>query len=129
MINAKSTADFALRISGSGSATLGTTTAITDAYVPSGASSFGVSDASGFAVGDTVYVQRPVTSAWVAFMGMNDLKTSDGAADTWIAPGTVHQWDRTVTAVSGNQITVDAPISDSIDAKYAQAARMRPDRE
>lgn len=100
VVNARSTVNFALRISGSGGATLGTTTAITDAYVPSGASSFGVSDASGFAVGDTVYVQRPVTSAWVAFMGMSDLVTSDGAADTWIAPGTLHQWDRTVTAVA-----------------------------
>jgi hypothetical protein len=122
VVTAQSAADFILRISGSGSATLGTTTAITDPYVPSGSSTFGVSDAGQLAKGDSVYVQRPVTSAWVTFMGMDGLKAPDGGPQTWIAPGTIHQWDRVVTAVAGNQISVDAPISDSIDAKYVTGA-------
>jgi hypothetical protein len=116
VVTAQSTANFTLRAGGSGSATLATTAVITDPYVPSGASTIGVKDASGFAVGDTVMVQRPVTSAWITFMGMDTLSAQ------WIAPGTIHQWDRTVTAVNGNQITLDAPISDSIDAKYAPGA-------
>jgi hypothetical protein len=117
VVTVQSSADFVLRIAGSGGAVVGSQTAtITDSYVPSGASSFHVSDASPFAKGDTVFVQRPVTSAWVAFMGMN------GLTNTWIAPGTVHQWDRVVTSVTGNQIAIDAPISDSIDSKYVTGA-------
>jgi hypothetical protein len=123
VINAQSTADFVLRIAGSGGPVLGASSAITDAYVPSGASTFTVSDGSQFAVGDAVFVQRPVTSAWVHYMGMDTL-IRDGAAQTWIAPGTVHQWDRRVTAVSGNKVTVDAPISDSIDSKYVTGASL-----
>jgi hypothetical protein len=121
VVAATSTADFVLRISGSGSPTLGATAAITDTYVPSGASSLTVSDGTKFAVGDAVLVQRPVTSAWIAFMGMNAL-VRDGAAQTWIAPGTIHQWDRHVAAVSGNTLTIDAPISDSIDSAYVTGA-------
>jgi len=122
VVMAQSSADFVLRIAGSGNAAVGTALAITDAYVPSGASTFHLSDGSAFAAGDAVFVQRPVTSAWVTFMGMTGLTTSDGGPQTWIAPGTVHQWDRVVTAISGNQITVDAPISDSIDSKYITGA-------
>jgi hypothetical protein len=121
IVAAQSTSDFVLRIAGSGGPVLGASSAITDAYVPSGASSFTVADGSVFAPGDAVMVQRPVTSAWVHFMGMDTL-VRDGGAQTWIGPGTVHQWDRRVTAVAGNRVTVDAPISDSIDAKYAAGA-------
>jgi hypothetical protein len=121
VVSAQSTADFALRIAGSGAPTLGAASAIVDTYVASGSATFTVSDGSVFAPGDAVMVQRPVTSAWISYMGMDKL-VRDGAAETWIAPGTVHQWDRRVVAVSGNRVTVDAPISDSIDAKYVTGA-------
>ena len=35
--------------------------------MPSGATSFHVADAGGFAPGDTIQVRRPVTAAWVKF--------------------------------------------------------------
>ena len=78
----------AIAFAGSGSYTMvGTAATITDAYVPSGTRTFHVSDASGLAVGKTVLVGRPVTQAWVDFMGMNTL-VRDGMAQTWIAVGT-----------------------------------------
>jgi hypothetical protein len=106
-----------LSVSGSGSYTPGTSVAITDAYVPSGAESFHVSDASGFKVGDAVLVSRPVTSAWIAFMGMDKL-VRDGKPQTWIPAGTQILTDRTITHVTGNQITLDAPLTDSFDSQY-----------
>jgi len=42
-----------------------------------------VDDASGFAVGQAVFVQRAVTAKWVAAQGMNDL-VRNGAPQTWI---------------------------------------------
>jgi hypothetical protein len=52
-------------------------TTITDAYVPSGATTFAVADASGLAVGDLIQIRRPVTEAWVHFMQMDDMTRND----------------------------------------------------
>jgi hypothetical protein len=91
-------------------------TSVADAYVPSGASSFSVKDASGFAPGDTLAIRRPVTAAWVKFMQMDDL-VRDGRPQKWIGDaGTTAE--RRIAAVSGNRITLDVPLSDSFDAKY-----------
>jgi Pectate lyase superfamily protein len=90
---------------------------VTDAYVPSGARSFHVDSAAGLSVGAAVLIDRTVTGAWVHFMGMDKL-VRDGKPQTWIAAGTVIHTDRVITAIAGDEITVDAPIPDSYDAKY-----------
>jgi beta-galactosidase len=95
----------------------GVTTSISDAYVPSGAASFTVADASGFAVGDTIEIRRPVTPAWVHFMQMDNL-VRDGRPQTWIRPGTEIIIQRRIAAIAGNKITLDVPLSDSFDARY-----------
>ena len=92
-------------------------TSITDAYVPSGASAFTVADASGFAAGDRISIRRPITTAWIKFMQMHDM-VRNGKPQTWLAPGREFVMERTITALSGNRITVDVQLSDSLDAKY-----------
>ena len=107
-----------LSIAGKGSyVPVGTAATITDAYVPSGARSFHVSNAAGLAAGTPVLVSRPVTTAWVAFMGMDQL-VRNGVKQTWIAPGSTIPSDRVITGVSGSEVTVDAPLSDSLDSTY-----------
>jgi len=93
------------------------TTAIADSYVPAGAISFTVVDASGFHIGDPIEIRRPVTPAWVKFLQMDDL-VRDGKPQTWLRTGSVTVTERRVTAVTGNRITLDVPLSDSFDAKY-----------
>ncbi|MBN1361547.1 MAG: DUF4982 domain-containing protein [Sedimentisphaerales bacterium] len=92
-------------------------TQIADAYVPSGANAFTVADASGLAVGDTIEIRRPVTEAWAKFMQMDDL-VRDGRPQTWIRTGTSITAQRKIAALSGNRITLEVPLSDSLDAKY-----------
>jgi hypothetical protein len=107
-----------LTIGGSGAPAKGAPHAtITDTYVPSGSTTFHVDNPSALAVGATVLVGRPVTAAWIAFMGMNDLVRND-AGQTWIPAGSVIETDRVVMAISGNAVTVDVPLSDSLDATY-----------
>jgi hypothetical protein len=96
------------------------TVSISDTYVPSGTRSFNVASASGFAVGDTVFVERYVTDPWIHYLGMDTL-VRDGAPQVWLAAGSVTRTDRTITAISGTQITLDVPISDSIDSAYVYA--------
>jgi len=90
---------------------------VTDAYVPSGAELFHVDSVARLSVGDTVLIQCPVTEAWIRFMGMDKL-VRDGKPQTWIKPGTRTNSDRVITAISGNQIALDVPLSDSFDATY-----------
>jgi hypothetical protein len=118
VINVSGTAFRFIEMRGTGTATTSNTVSITDAYVPSGATSFNVSSTAGFNVGDPVFVQRQVTSAWVQFMEMHNL-VRDGSPQTWITTSTVFNTDRRIASISGNRVTLDVPLSDSIDASHS----------
>ncbi len=60
---------------------------ITDRFVPIGASHVTVDDVSGFHVGQSVFVQRLVTSSWVQSDGMGDL-VLNGTPETWLKVST-----------------------------------------
>jgi hypothetical protein len=89
---------------------------ISDAYVPVNATSFHVAGGK-LKVGDDVQIRRPSTKEWIKF-----LKTEHfgGGITTlgWKAGERDIIWDRKVTAVSGNTITVDAPITTALDTAF-----------
>jgi len=93
----------------------GTPAYFADKYVPPGSTSFTLTDASAFSTGDTIRIARPVTDAWVHFMGM-DLLVRDGKKQTWIS-GEI-TCDRIIIKKEKNKITVDVPLTDSYDSKY-----------
>jgi hypothetical protein len=97
---------------------------IIDAYVPSGANRFRVRGASVFHPGDRVLVLRPVTAEWTHFMGMDTL-VRDGQPQTWIHPGSVIRTDRVVASVEGDEVTLDVPLSDSLDSQFTAASLVR----
>lgn len=94
---------------------VGASTIISDSYVPSGSSVFNVADASGFSVGDTIRITRPVTNAWIAFMGMDKL-VRYGKKQTWIDG--VIKTQRIIRKIDGHTITINVPLTDSYDKKY-----------
>jgi hypothetical protein len=107
-----------LTITGAGSwKTEGSAHAVSDAYLPSGSTTLHVADASAFEAGDGILVERPVTEAWVHLMQMDTL-VRDGEPQTWLGIGSTLRVDRVVTAVNGDELTLDAPLADSYDAKY-----------
>jgi hypothetical protein len=104
-----------ITIAGSGGASSSATGIdITDDYVPSGATTFHVASTAGLSVGTPVMVQRPITTAWIHFMGMDTL-VRDGSPQTWIAPGSTANADRVVAATGNGTVTLDAPIADTYD--------------
>jgi hypothetical protein len=107
----------AIAVAGSGSRTTSNTVNITDSFVPSGTNAIHVSSTSGFSVGDTIVINRVVTSAWIHFMGMDTL-TRNGAPQTWLNPGDTFHTDRVITAIGSGTLTVDAPITDSFDSAF-----------
>jgi hypothetical protein len=109
-----------LRIAGTGSTqTVGSSTLITDTYVPAGATSFTVNDASGFSVGDTITIRRIVTQPWIHLLGMDTLvRGTPPLPQTWISAGSSITTDRVIAAVDGNRITLDVPYPDNLDAAF-----------
>lgn len=82
----------------------GDTLQITDNYVPLGGQSLAVSNASGLKAGDRIMIRRIGGPEWMARAG------SRGGR-----PGNLDLFfDRTVTAVNGNTITFDVPLTNSI---------------
>ncbi|MEO6520657.1 MAG: hypothetical protein ABIN91_03205 [Mucilaginibacter sp.] len=118
IINMIGTAHLCISVKGNvNSTTLGNTAKITDAYVPSGSNSFSLDNASGFSVGDTIRITRPVTDEWVKFMGMDAL-TRDGKKQTWIKGDITI--DRVISKIDGKKIALDVPLTDSYDAIYTK---------
>jgi hypothetical protein len=93
---------------------------VTDDYVPVGSHSLTVRDASAFSVGDAIIVRRPGTSEWIAEIGMDQIPPRpDG--------GVIYQWkegrfdldfDRVISEIDGNTLTLDAPLTASLDQQY-----------
>ena len=103
-----------------------TTFDVTDDLVPVGATSFNVQSGHSFAVGDNIVIDRGSSQAW-----FEDILT-DTIENPW-EPGTRDlRFDRTVTAVNGNEITVDAPLTNALEqAAYGDMTVYRytfPDR-
>ncbi|MEC0239349.1 discoidin domain-containing protein [Paenibacillus dokdonensis] len=90
---------------------------ITDLYVPSGSRSFHVDDASSYQVGDTIVVRRIGDKNWIHEIGMDYIYNRPGGTATQWAPFNL-DFDRVITAIDGNSITVDAPISNAIERKW-----------
>lgn len=93
----------------------GNPTYITEAYVPVDASSITVQDASGLHAGDRIRITRPVTAAWLKFMGMGDL-WRNGKHETWV--GSSLATERTIRSMHGNTLDLDVPLMDSYDRRY-----------
>jgi Family of unknown function (DUF6298) len=93
--------------------------AVTDAYVPVGATALHVADAAGLRVGQEVRIGRPSPENWIRAVGMDQ---SPGPTPFQWRPGTVNlSWDRIVTAVDGDRVTLDAPITTALDRKFGGA--------
>lgn len=93
--------------------------AIIDSYVPIGAKQITVASVHSFVIGDKVFVHRIPNDAWINLLGMNLLSTINVAATNWTASGYDMDSERKISAISGNVITLDAPIMDVIDPEYS----------
>ena len=90
---------------------------ITTARVPVGARSFDVDHPEYYRVGDAVIVWHPSTQAWL------DAVDRGGVTDeNFWKPGQIDlRYHRYITAISGNTITVDAPVFCHLDRALSQS--------
>ncbi len=106
-----------IRVYGKNDKKLNDEVKISDEYVPVNATKFSIANASSFKVGDKIIVRRPSTKEWITDLGtesfgggLSSLGWKQGELD-------VH-FDRTITAINNNEITIDAPLTTALDAKY-----------
>lgn len=72
-----------------------------------------------FNVGDRVIVNRPSTKEWIESIGADKIGIYVDYQLTKWEPGDFDlNWDRTVVAVSPSSITLDAPLTNSLDPDF-----------
>lgn len=102
-------------------------TEIADDYVPVGATSFRVHDAAGFAPGQTVFVVRRGNAAWIREIGMDRIPQRPQGPESQQWKPFDLKFDRVITAVEGNVVTIDAPIACAIERPWGGGALVRYD--
>jgi hypothetical protein len=100
----------------------GTRRAVTDAYVPWSAKSLSLESVDGLSAGDRIVVFRPSTDAWIRELGMDRIKnrpnTPPGTTTMWKAGGYDLHIERTVVAIEGRRLALDAPLMIALEDKY-----------
>lgn len=81
-------------------------------YVAVGSKEFRIDSIESFSVGDSIVITRPSTAEWIDEVGgrAEGIGWKPGSRDIL--------WDRIVTSVSGDTITIDAPITTSLDNRF-----------
>lgn len=116
----------AVRIRGQADQALEVPRPVADAYVPVGATALRLGSAGGLKAGDTVLVEHPGTRDWIAALGMDRFPSRDKGSYLDWRPGTVDvHWDRVVTKVDGNTVTLDAPLTTALEAAHGGGAVRR----
>ncbi len=97
--------------------------AVADDYVPVGAIQLRVADTTGLKIGQSIAIERPSPAEWLAQLGMD---VGPGRQPYFWKAGTVNlTWDRIITAIEGDKLTLDAPLTTSLDAKLG-GGKVRP---
>ena len=106
-----------IRIDGKNNKVTSSETEITSGYVPVNAVKFDVGNASAFRQGDNVIVRRPSTWEWIDELGTRSF--GGGISALGWKPGDADiLFDRKIVAVNGNTITIDVPLTTSLDHKF-----------
>jgi len=91
-------------------------TRITDTYVRTGAKSFSVQSTSGFSVGDAIYVTFTPNQTWLDSIFANNYMESGDLL--WDTQTYTVNFERKITALNGNTITINSPIVQPMQTQY-----------
>ena len=117
---------FACKVGGSSKITTqsGTTSTVnTSRRVPVGARRIRVVHPEYYAPGDLITITRPGTDAWVVANGMDSIPSctpplAGRSCSQWEARHYNLYWERTVVSKVGDELELDAPLVEALDAAY-----------
>jgi len=92
---------------------------VADTYFPVNATKLTFKNKHAFKVGDPIIVKRPSTKEWLEKIGADKIGVYVDYQLTHWEPGDFDQnWYRKVTAVTPESITLDVPLTNSLDPQY-----------
>lgn len=95
------------------------TLSVTDDYVAAGAKTIHLSAASKVGNAQRMLVVRPSTKEWIESIGCN-VFGGNLPYWGWKAGEMDVRWARSCTAVNGNEVTLDAPLTVALDSKWGK---------
>ncbi|MFN3408783.1 MAG: DUF6298 domain-containing protein [Limisphaerales bacterium] len=102
-----------IRVVGGTNTVAGERIAITDAHVPVGAARLHIADPRAIRPLSLIRLTRPSTTNWIARLRATDF--GGGVGGGWKPGSRDITWDRIVTAIEGNRITLDAPLTTALE--------------
>ena len=115
-------------IAGGGSSTLwkdqvtGTKTNITSDSVNVGSREFYVENATPFSVGDNIIIYHPCSLEWLKAINYGGTHSTGPSEDTaWVVDSQPIVYNRYIKAISGNKITIDAPVFNHLIKSLSQS--------
>jgi len=93
---------------------------ITSAFVQVGSRQFDIEHPELFSVGDHIVVLHPDSEAWLQAVNYGGTGTHEDAKP-WAPGETDVQYNRYITAINGNTITIDAPVFMHLDKSLSQS--------
>ncbi|GAB3537476.1 hypothetical protein GCM10027403_21690 [Arthrobacter tecti] len=104
----------------------GTRTNITTDYVPLAGTSFTVADASMLSVGDNIIIVHPCSQDWLD--AIDGGGTNQPIGPPWRVDSQPITFNRFITQIRGNRVSVDAPIHYQLDRSLTQSFIYKWDR-
>lgn len=109
-----------IRILGQADRQISNSINVSDAYAPVNTRELHLASVQGLRQGATILIRRPSTQQWIDSLrtehfggGITSLGWKAGEHDIY--------WDRTITSINGNKITLDAPLTTALDKIYGQS--------
>lgn len=107
-------------IEGKNTLTKGDTIKVADQKLKAGSCTLTLASVAKLKAGNRIMILRPSTKEWIESLKCDDY---GGGLDYtgWKATDIDMLWNRTITHVEGNTVTIDAPLTMTIDGKYGNA--------
>lgn len=106
-----------IRIIGIDDKKLGETFEFSTSYSPLGTQKIQLKDASKLKLADEIIISKPLTDNWIKELKMDDF----GAETAWVGWKKNDwdiSWNRVVTKINGNEVTLNAPLTMALDPGY-----------
>ncbi len=98
------------------------TFAITDVNVPVGARVFTLDRVGDLKVGEDILVNRPWSQRWICAIGTDFLPMGrNGKPPRAWKPNGGLTFERRITRIDGNRVTVDVPLTNALEKEFTQA--------
>lgn len=122
-----------LRIEGKENRKYSDSTTVADDFVPVNAMNIKIADAKNYKVGDYISITWQSSQEWINSLGCAGFSPTNTTLG-WHVGDTDVQWVRKITAINGNEVSIDAPLSMALDGGLSKTivARMpeyKPVRE